>query len=77
MRSSQVCVSSDTKEVYIEEQRCENGELHKDIAERVVVYVGVNNKMIDTEMNEKSNFRKEHEIGVEKIYKPTRWEGNS
>ena len=63
------------KDVYIDEQRCDNGELHKDIAKQIVVYVGVNNKLLDTEMNEKSKFRKEHEVKVEEVLKPKGWEG--
>ena len=42
-----------------------------------MVYVGVNNKAIDVNMNENSKFRKEHEIRVKKVYKRKEWIGNS
>ena len=51
--------------------------LHKDVAKSVLVFVGVNNKLIDEGMNENSQFRKEHAIGVEKVHVPKGWKGNA
>ena len=51
--------------------------LHKDVAKSVLVFVGVNNKLIDEGMNENSQFRKEHAIGVKKVYIPKGWKGNA
>ena len=56
--------------------RCEDGELHKNIAKQTRVYVGVNNKVIEDRMKEGSKFRKQHEMRVEQIIKRERWEGN-
>ena len=62
--------------MHIEEQSCANGELHPDVANQIVVYVGLNNKKIDFEMSEtKSTFRIKHEVGVEEVYKRTGWKG--
>ena len=65
------------EEYVIEEQRCDDGELHKEVANSVLVFVGVNGKMIDEGMNENSRFIKEHAIGVEKVYIPKGWKGNA
>ena len=65
------------EEYVIEEQRCDDGELHKDVAKSVLVFVGVNNKELDESMDENSQFRKEHAIGVEKVHVPKGWKGNA
>ena len=64
------------EEYAIEEQTCD-GELHEEVANSVLVFVGVNGKMIDEGMNENSRFIKEHAIGVEKVYIPKGWKGNA
>ena len=65
------------EEYVIEEQRCDDGELHKDVAKSVLVFVGVNNIELDESMDENSQFRKEHAIGVKKVYIPKGWKGNA
>ena len=61
----------------IEEQICDDGELHKDVAKSVLVFVGVNDYQIEESMDENSYFIKKHAIGVEKVYIPKGWKGNA
>ena len=72
----QVCVSSDIKDVYIKEQECKNGKLHHDVAKQIHVFVGLNNKDIDDELNENNPSKKKYMHKVEKVYKPGKWKGN-
>ena len=66
---------SKPEEYEIEEQICD-GELHKDIAKSVLAFVGINDKLLDECMDENCPFRKEHAIGVEKVFIPKGWKGN-
>ena len=71
----QVCVSTEIKDVYIKEQECKNGKLHPDVANQILVFVGLNNKDIDVELAENSPSRTKYEYKVKKVYKPGRWKG--
>ena len=59
---------------------CVKGKPHPNVAEQLLVYIGVNNEEVNEDMEEstkdENDFRKKHEVEVDKVYTPTSWIGS-
>ena len=66
----QICVSSEAKYIHIKEQVCTQGDFDSELANQVLVFVGLNNKDTETVLKEDSPLRSKYEYKVQKIYKP-------
>ena len=73
----QICVSSEAKYIHIKEQDCTKGSFDPELANQVLVFVGLNNKDTETVLKEDSPLRAKYEYKVKKIYKPKGWKGKN
>ena len=68
-------MSSEAKYIHIKEQDCTQGDFDPELANQVLVFVGLNNKDTETVLKEDSPLRSKYEYKVQKIYKPNGWKG--
>ena len=68
----QVCVDD---EFVLPEKQCSEGKLHKDIADIIVVYIGLNDKDTNGIDGEDNSMFDDYKYKVKRVYVRKKWKG--